>query len=33
VRTTPCLLGLFSLITLLADRLVRRGTLPLSQDG
>jgi hypothetical protein len=32
-RTTPCLLALFSLVTLLADRLVRRGTLPLSQDA
>jgi hypothetical protein len=32
-RTTPCLLALFSLITLLADRLVRRGTLPLPQDA
>ena len=32
-RTTPCLLALFSLVTLLADRLVRRGSLPLSQDA
>ena len=32
-RTTPCLLALFSLVTLLADRLVRQGTLPLSQDA
>ena len=32
-RTTPCLLALFSLVTLLADRLVRRGTLPLVQDA
>jgi hypothetical protein len=32
-RTTPCLLALFSLITLLADRLVRQGTLPLPQDA
>jgi DDE superfamily endonuclease len=32
-RTTPCLLALFSLVTLLADRLVREGTLPLSQDA
>jgi hypothetical protein len=32
-RTTPCLLALFSLVTLLADRLVRRGTLPLPQDA
>jgi len=32
-RTTPCLLGVFSLVTLLADRLVRYGTLPLPQDA
>ena len=32
-RTTPCLLALFSLVTLLADRLVRQGTLPLPQDA
>jgi hypothetical protein len=32
-RTTPCLLALFSLVTLLADRLVRRGSLPLPQDA
>ena len=32
-RTTPCLLALFSLVTLLAERLVRRGTLPLPQDA
>jgi DDE superfamily endonuclease len=32
-RTTPCLLALFSLVTLLADRLVRHGTLPLLQDA
>jgi hypothetical protein len=32
-RTTPCLLGMFSLVTLLADRLVRQGTLPLPQDA
>jgi hypothetical protein len=32
-RTTPCLLGMFSLVTLLADRLVRHGTLPLPQDA
>jgi hypothetical protein len=32
-RTTPCLLALFSLVTLLAGRLVRRGTLPLPQDA
>jgi hypothetical protein len=32
-RTTPCLLALFSLVTLLADRLVRPGTLPLPPDA
>jgi DDE superfamily endonuclease len=32
-RTTPCLLAVFSLVTLLADRLVRQGTLPLAQDA
>jgi DDE superfamily endonuclease len=32
-RTTPCLLALFSLVTLLAGRLVRRGTLPLPPDA
>lgn len=32
-RTTPCLLALFSLVTLLADRLVRQGTLPMRQDA
>jgi DDE superfamily endonuclease len=32
-RTTPCLLALFSFVTLLADRLVRHGTLPLPQDA
>jgi DDE superfamily endonuclease len=32
-RTTPCLLGMFSLVTLLADRLVRPGMLPLPQDA
>ena len=32
-RTTPCLLGIFSLVTLLADRLVRQGTLPLPRDA
>jgi hypothetical protein len=32
-RTTPCLLALFSLVTLLADRLVRRGTLPLRKEA
>ena len=32
-RTTPCLLALFSLVTLLADRLVRRGTLAMPQEA
>jgi hypothetical protein len=32
-RTTPCWLALFSVVTLLADRLVRHGTLPLVQDA
>jgi DDE superfamily endonuclease len=32
-RTTPCLLALFSVVTLLADRLVRQGALPLSPDA
>ena len=32
-RTTPCLLALFSLVTLLADRLVRQGPLPLLPDA
>jgi DDE superfamily endonuclease len=32
-RTTPCLLALFSLVTLLADRLARQGALPLPQDA
>jgi hypothetical protein len=32
-RTTPCLLALFSLVTLLADRLVKQGTLPLPRDA
>jgi DDE superfamily endonuclease len=32
-RTTPCLLALFSLVTLLADRLVRQGTLPRAPDA
>jgi hypothetical protein len=32
-RTTPCLLALFSLVTLLADRLVRQGTLPMPQEA
>jgi DDE superfamily endonuclease len=32
-RTAPCLLALFSLTTLLADRLVRKGTLPLPQEA
>jgi hypothetical protein len=33
VRTTPALLGLFSLITLLAHRSARRGKLPLRQSS
>jgi hypothetical protein len=32
-RTTPCLLALFSVVTLPADRLVRRGSLPLPQEA
>jgi hypothetical protein len=32
-RATPCLLALFSLVTLLADRLVHQGTLPLPQEA
>ncbi len=32
-RTTPCLLAAFSLVTLLADRLVRHGTRPLPQEA
>jgi hypothetical protein len=32
-RTTPVLLGLFSIITLLAHRLARRGTLPVRQSA
>jgi hypothetical protein len=32
-RTTPSLLALFSVVTLLADRLVRHGTLPLPQEA
>jgi len=32
-RTTPCLLALFSVVTLLADRLVRQDTLPLPQTA
>jgi len=32
-RTTPCLLALFSLVTLLADRLVRQGTLPVPKEA
>jgi len=31
VRTTPALLGLFSLVTLLADQSVTRGQLPIRQ--
>ncbi len=33
VRTTPALLGLFSLITLLANRSARRGKLPIRQSA
>jgi hypothetical protein len=32
-RTTPCLLALFSLVTLLANRLVRQGTLPIPKEA
>ena len=32
-RTTPCLLALFSVVTLLADRLVRHGTLPVPKEA
>jgi len=32
-RTTPCLLAVFSMVTLLADRLARQGTWPLPQDA
>ena len=32
-RTTPALLGLFSLVTLLADRSTRRGKLPVRQEA
>ena len=32
-RTTPVLLALFSLVTLLGERLVRRGTLPVRQTA
>jgi hypothetical protein len=32
-RTTLCWLALFSVVTLLADRLVRRGSLPLPQEA
>lgn len=32
-RTTPCLLGLFSLVTLMADRLNTRGALPIRQSA
>jgi hypothetical protein len=32
-RTTPCLLALFSLVTLLADRLARQGTLPIPKQA
>jgi hypothetical protein len=32
-RTTPVLLGLFSIVTLLAHRLARRGTLPMRRSA
>src|SRR5436309_10753014 len=32
-RTTPCLLALFSLVTLLADQLARQDSLPPRQDA
>ena len=32
-RTTPVLLALFSIVTLLAHRLARRGTLPMHQSA
>jgi hypothetical protein len=32
-RTTPCLLALFSVVTVLADRLARQGPLPLPQEA
>jgi len=32
-RATPCLLALFSVVTLLADRLARQSALPLQQDA
>jgi hypothetical protein len=31
-RTTPCLPALFSMVTLLVDRLARQGKLPLPQE-
>ena len=33
LRTTPCLLGLFSLVTLMADRLASTGGLPVQKDA
>lgn len=33
VRTTPCLLGLFSLVTLMADVLARQDPLPVRQSA
>ena len=33
VRTTPCLLALFSIVTLLAERLVRKGQLPVRSEA
>jgi DDE superfamily endonuclease len=33
VRTTPCLLALFSIVTLLAERLVRGGKLPVRSEA
>jgi len=32
-RTTPCLLALFSVVALLADRLLRHGLVPLPPDA
>jgi hypothetical protein len=32
-RTTPCLLALFSVVTLLAERLVRGGKLPVRTEA
>jgi len=33
LRTTPCLLGIFSLVTLMADRLARTGALDVQRDA